>query len=126
MLVHAPLLHTTLAPVAPEQTRPQPPQLVRLEAVSTHCPLQSAGMVPLVQPHFPPVHCSPVGQAVPHAPQLFGSRCKSTHARLQSVRPLAHVIWHVLFEQTSPFGHWLPHAAQLLGSDVVSTHAAPQ
>jgi hypothetical protein len=126
MLAHAPLLHTTDAPVAAEQTRPQPPQLVKLDAVSTHWPLHRAGIVPLVQPHLPPAHCSPAGHAVPHAPQLLGSRCKLTHARLQSVRPLAHIIWQVLVEQTSPFGHGLPHAAQFFGSDVVSTQVPPQ
>lgn len=36
LAVHEPMLHTACPPVGPEQAFPQDPQLLRLDAVSTH------------------------------------------------------------------------------------------
>jgi hypothetical protein len=85
LLVHMPLLQTSVAPVDAEHMVPQPPQLVGFEAMSRHWPEHNVGMAPPVHVHMPLTHCSPPGHIVPQAPQLFGSVCRSTHERLQLV-----------------------------------------
>jgi hypothetical protein len=119
------MLQTTCPPVGPEHTLPHEPQLLRLDAVSTHWPLHDVGIAPPVHLHAPLTHCWPPEHAVPHAAQWFGTVCKLTHEPLQLVSPAPHVVWHVLVEQTWPLAHWFPQEPQLLTSDVVSTQALP-
>ena len=68
--------------------RPQPPQLLASELVSTQVPLQSVvggGQTLVVQ--NPLLQASPFGQARPQPPQLLGSLWVSTQPVLQLVRP---------------------------------------
>src|SRR5262249_32634646 len=85
---HIPVEQTLMPPVGVGgQPGPQAPQLLKLEAGSTHWPLHSAGRVPCVQEQAPFTHCWPPVQEKPHLPQLELLLVRLTQPPLQSVVP---------------------------------------
>jgi hypothetical protein len=120
---HIPCEQTLVPPVgAGGQALPQAPQLVKLEARSTHWPLHTAGRSPWVQVQPPLTHCVPPVQARPQAPQFMLLVLVSTQAPLQLVVPAAHARWQTAAEQTVPAGQAAPQAPQFDGFDRRSTH----
>jgi hypothetical protein len=136
--VHWPLLHAREATLAPEQTRPQPPQLFTSLVLVVSHPSSAAGAAgreqlldPELQPdtHTPPLQAralTPVeAQARPHAPQLSTlvvSSVSQPFVTSPSQSPVVPgqlpMLQRPAVQAGVPVGvvHTLPHAPQFCGS----------
>jgi hypothetical protein len=114
---HLPPWQTSLA----RQGMPQPPQLPRSVAVSTHMsgvPHIIPAVIDAHGTHLPPTHAAPTEHAMPHAPQLPRSVVRSTQA---AAAPVPQRCWpagheHIPFWQSAAAAQDVPHAPQLLKS----------
>lgn len=110
--LHWPLWHDWPA----VQVLPQLPQFNELVPMSTQ--LLPQAVLPLGQPHCPPVQAWPPAHLVSQAPQLPAVVCKSTQASPQRVRPVGQACvlgMQLVTAQISPAAHVLSQLPQCCG-----------
>ena len=103
------------------QLFPQAPQLLKLLAISVHCPLQSTK--PGRQTHAPAEQNWRLVQKVSHCPHACGSCIVSAQIWPLLVLQLDPAQAHWVLLQVEPLSHWLLHEPQACGSVAVFTQA---